>query len=60
MCIACELGYWSMVDALEAERSATKKRESRGDDAFACDPGADQPTPKQDGRGPRSSDEPTP
>ncbi len=49
-----------MVDALEAERSATKKRESRGDDAFACDPGADQPTPKQGGRGPRSSDEPTP
>ena len=21
MCIACELGYWAMIDALEAERA---------------------------------------
>ena len=25
MCIACELGYWAMIDALEAERNAAKK-----------------------------------
>jgi hypothetical protein len=49
-----------MVDALEAERSATKKQESRGDDAFACEPGADQSTPKMHRGGPQSSDEPTP
>jgi hypothetical protein len=26
MCIACELGYLSMIDAIEAERSASKKK----------------------------------
>ena len=30
MCIACELGYWSMVDALEAERNALREQE-KGD-----------------------------
>jgi hypothetical protein len=60
MCIACELGYWSMVDALEAERSATKKQESRGDVAFACEPGADQSTSKMRRGRSQSSDEPTP
>jgi hypothetical protein len=49
-----------MVDALEAERSATKKKESRGDDVFACEPGADQSTSNLRRRGPQSSDEPTP
>jgi len=55
MCIACELGYWSMVDALEAERgAATKKNAGAGAD-FACETSPEQPRPAQ-----RSSDEPAP
>jgi hypothetical protein len=53
MCIACELGYWSMVDALEAERNASKKRTADADAEFACETFADQPRQ-------RSSDEPAP
>ncbi len=49
-----------MVDALDAERSAAKKRKSRDDDAFTCDPGTDQPTSELRERGPRPSEEPTP
>jgi hypothetical protein len=52
MCIACELGYLSMLDALEAERSASKKKVVRVDAAdFVCDAPAEQPRP---------SDEPAP
>lgn len=54
MCIACELGYWSMVDALEAERNAKKK--NAGVDAdFACETSPERPKRAQ-----RSSDEPAP
>jgi len=42
MCIACELGYWSMIDALEAEQAITKKR-ARVDDSFACEASSEQP-----------------
>ena len=38
MCIACELGYWAMVDALEAERDAAKKRAVTEDPTFVCEP----------------------
>ena len=38
MCIACELGYWSMVDALEAEQNASKKSVAVEDPSFACEP----------------------
>jgi len=31
MCIACELGYWMMIDALEAERASR-------DPNFSCEP----------------------
>jgi hypothetical protein len=42
MCIACELGYWSMVDALDAERAA--KKAARADNAdFACEVPAERP-----------------
>jgi hypothetical protein len=51
MCIACELGYWSMVDALEAERSASKKTAAGADADFACATSAEQPRQ-------RPSDEP--
>jgi hypothetical protein len=48
MCIACELGYWAMIDALEAERAAAKKNSAIDDSDFTCDPGEKpeiQPTP---------------
>jgi len=46
MCIACELGYWSMVDALEAERAASRKKATRADDAgFACEASAEKQQP---------------
>jgi hypothetical protein len=52
MCIACELGYLSMLDALEAERSASKKKIVRVDEAdFVCEAPVEQPRP---------SDEPAP
>jgi hypothetical protein len=54
MCIACELGYWSMVDALEAEQSA-KKRNAGTEADFACETPAERPNRAQ-----RSSDEPAP
>ena len=38
MCIACELGYWAMVDALEAERNATQKSIAVEEPSFACEP----------------------
>jgi len=61
MCIACELGYWSMIDALEAERSASKKQNTRADDAeFACEAsdGATACEPRE--RAQRLPDEPAP
>jgi hypothetical protein len=45
MCIACELGYWAMVDALEAEREGAKKKSAVEDPTFACEPDADEVTP---------------
>jgi hypothetical protein len=49
MCIACELGYWAMVDALEAERNTAKKNIAVEGPVFACTPAADEaaPTPAQ-------------
>jgi hypothetical protein len=61
MCIACELGYLSMLDALEAERSASKKKVVPVDAAdFVCDAPAEQPQRKPRRRAPRPSDEPAP
>jgi hypothetical protein len=38
MCIACELGYWSMVDALAAERKMSMKTDGHSEEAgFACE-----------------------
>jgi hypothetical protein len=61
MCIACELGYWSMVDALDAERAASKKKAARGDDGgFACEAPAERPKRKRRARVQQSTDEPAP
>jgi len=37
MCIACELGYWSMIDALEAERAAKSETACVNEPGFVCD-----------------------
>ncbi|MGA7531797.1 MAG: hypothetical protein WBW27_07875 [Pseudolabrys sp.] len=50
-----------MIDALEAERSASKKKVVRVDAAdFACDAPAEQPQRKPRRRTPRPSDESAP
>jgi len=39
MCIACELGYWTMVDAIKAERETLRSLAEQGDNAtFSCQP----------------------
>jgi len=39
MCIACELGYWAMVDAIEAERKTSRSlAEDGGNATFNCGP----------------------
>jgi hypothetical protein len=59
MCIACELGFLSMVDALEAERSAMEKR-ARDESAFACEPTSESDNLPERRRVQRSADEPAP
>jgi hypothetical protein len=56
MCIACELGYWSMIDALEAERNALREKAAPAETRFACEPSA-EPDAREP---PQSVDEPTP
>ena len=58
MCIACELGYWAMVDALEAERDAAPQ--NAADPVFACEPGTEKVEPETAPGAPRTVDEPTP
>jgi len=41
MCIACELGYWSMIDALEAERNAAREKTASAAEQFTCEPVAE-------------------
>jgi len=61
MCIACELGYWSMVDALEAERSASKKKATPSDkEGFVCEPAIEEPKRSRRRRPQRPADESTP
>jgi hypothetical protein len=50
MCIACELGFWNMVDALTPEVRERILREQEGSQRFACEAPADQPVapPVQD------------
>jgi hypothetical protein len=37
MCIACELGYFAMIDALEAERAAKAETARANEPGFVCD-----------------------
>ena len=57
MCIACELGYLSMIDALEAERRALVEREGRlGETGFLCDAPV-EPEKREPGEAPQRADE---
>ena len=63
MCIACELGYWSMIDALEAERNALQEQEkaASAEPQFACEPAAEPAVREQQPQqGARTADESTP
>jgi len=61
MCIACELGYWAMVDALEAERNAAKKKSIAVEDpSFACEPAIEEVESSPAQRVQRTVDEPAP
>ena len=57
MCIGCELGYWSMIDALEAERNALREKVAPAEPRFACEASAE---PDAREYPPQSMDEPTP
>ncbi len=59
MCIACELGYLSMVDALEAERAASQKR-VRNDAAFICEPATEAESSHEGHGTQQSAGEPAP
>ena len=37
MCIACELGYFALIDALEAERAAKGETARVNEPGFVCD-----------------------
>ena len=55
MCIACELGYWAMIDALEAERAGKAEAPRFGDAGLVCDALPEPPKPKS---GEKITDEP--
>lgn len=57
MCIACELGYWSMIDAVEADRVSREKAASAAEAGFVCEPDVEKPERKHP---PLSADERTP
>jgi hypothetical protein len=48
MCIACELGFWSMIDALPPEARERILREQA--ERFACEPagGSERPAPERE------------
>jgi hypothetical protein len=57
MCIACELGYLSMIDALEAERRASMEKEGRpGETGFLCEAPV-EPEKREPDDAPRPADE---
>jgi hypothetical protein len=54
MCIACEIGFWSMMDALPPDVRERILREQEAAAQFACDTPAqasqiDEQTPEQSG-----------
>jgi hypothetical protein len=58
MCIACELGYLSMIDALEAERRALLEKDGlSGENAFRCEAAGEPVTRELSGEAFRPADE---
>ena len=57
MCIACELGYWSMIDALEAERNALLNKGAPAAGQFSCEPDT---KPEASEHSQQPADEPAP
>jgi hypothetical protein len=60
MCIACELGFWNMIDALpeEARERIFRQQRERADAArFACDPAPEAAAPPAAGE-PKPSEKP--
>ena len=53
MCIACELGFWSLIDALppEARERILREQREREEQAarFACDPAPESAGPPAEG-----------
>jgi hypothetical protein len=47
MCIACELGFWSMMDALPPDARERILREQEEAAQFACDAPTEPPTSTQ-------------
>lgn len=57
MCIACELGYLSMIDALEVERRALMEKEGRSEETgFRCEAPV-EPEKREPGDALRRADE---
>ena len=48
MCIACELGYWAMIDALEAERASQGETARVNETKFICDAPVEPPRREPD------------
>jgi hypothetical protein len=44
MCIACELNFWNMIDALPPEEQERILRQQAA--RFACDTGGGEPVPQ--------------
>jgi hypothetical protein len=53
MCIACELGFWGLIDALpsEARERILREQREREEQAarFACDPAPENAAPPAEG-----------
>jgi hypothetical protein len=59
MCIACELGFLSMIDALEAERRALMEKDGlAGEIGFRCEAAGEPVRAELPGEALRTADEP--
>jgi hypothetical protein len=47
VCIACELEYWAMIDALEAERTSQGEAARVNEAKFMCDAPVEPTKPDQ-------------
>ena len=52
MCIACEMGFWGMVEAMSPEARQQFLREQEEAMQMACDAPTQSPVPKEDERAP--------